>query len=72
MKYLYSYLSSVNITVKEFEDRACVILDNNDGFIPFATNDIMQHYSLSQDCEIEVSLLLAQILERYYTFAKRN
>ena len=72
MKYLYNYLSSLNITVKEFEDNACVILDNNDGFIPSATNDIMHHYSLSKDCEIEVSLLLAKILERYYTFAKRN
>ncbi len=72
MEHLYNYLVAKNITVKEFEDKACVILDNNDGFIPFATNDIMQYYSLSQDCEIEVSLLLAQILERYYTFAKRN
>ena len=70
MKHLYNYLSSKDITVKDFEDKACVILDDNDGFIPFATKDLMQHYSLSSDCEIEVSMLLAQILERYYTFAK--
>ena len=72
MKCLYNYLSSVNITVKEFEDKACIILDNNDGFIPFATKDLMQHYSLSSDCKIEVDMLLAQILERHYTFAKRT
>ena len=70
MKHLYNYLSSKDITVKDFEDKACVILDDNDGFIPFATKELMQHYSLSSDCEIEVSMLLAQILERYYTFAK--
>ena len=72
MKYLYNYLVSKNITVKEFEDKACVILDNNDGFIPFATNGIMLHYSLPSDYKLEVDMLLAKILERYYTFAKRN
>ena len=65
MKHLYNHLVSKNITVKEFEDKACIILDNNDGFIPFATKDLMDHYSFSSDCEIEVSMLLAQILERY-------
>ena len=72
MKHLYNYLTSKNITVKDFEDKASIILDNNDGFIPFATKDLMDHYSLSSDSEIEVSMLLAQILERYYTFAKRD
>lgn len=72
MKHLYSYLSSKNITVKEFEDKACDVLDDNDGFIPFATKELMLHYSLSSDCEIEVGILLARILERNYTFAKRN
>ena len=70
MKHLYNYLSSKNITVKDFEDKACIILDDNDSFIPFATKELMKHYSLSSDCEIEVSMLLAQILARYYTFAK--
>ena len=70
MKHLYNYINSVNITVKEFEDKACIVLDNNDGFIPFATSELMQHYSLSSECEIEVSMFLAEILKRYYTFAK--
>lgn len=72
MKHLYNYLASKNITVKEFEDKACIILDNNEGFIPFATKDLMLHYSLSSDCKLEVDMLLAKILERCYTFAKRN
>lgn len=70
MKHLYSYLASKQITVKEFEDMACIILDRNDRFIPFAVQEIMQHYHLSSDHEIEVSLLLAQILKKYYVFAK--
>lgn len=72
MKHLYNYLASVEITVKDFEDKACIILDNNDGFIPFATKEMMLHYALPSNCEIEASMLLAQILERHYTFAKRN
>lgn len=70
MNHLYNHLASKNVTVKDFEDKASIILDNNDGFIPFATKDLVDHYSLSSECEIEVSMLLAQILERYYTFAK--
>lgn len=70
MKHLHSYLASKNITVKEFEDKACIVLDNNDRFIPFASGELMQHYSLSSDCENEVKMLLAEILKRYYTFAK--
>lgn len=72
MKHLYNHLASKNITVKDFEDKACIVLDSNDGFIPFATNDLMTEYNLSSECEIEVSMLLANILERYYTFAKRS
>ena len=70
MKHLYNYLTSKKITVEDFEDKACIILDNNEGFIPFATSELMQHYSLSSEFEMEVSVLLAQILKRYYTFAK--
>ena len=70
MKHLYGYLASKNITVKDFEDKACIVLDNNDGFIPFAKNDLMTEYNLSSECEIEVSMLLADILKHYYVFAK--
>lgn len=70
MKHLYSHLASKNITFKDFEDKACIILDNNDGFIPFAKNDLMMEYNLSSECEIEVNMLLADILKRYYIFAK--
>lgn len=70
MKHLYSYLASKNITVKDFENKACILLDNNDRFIPFAKNDLMSEYNLPLDCEIEVSMVLADILKHYYTFAK--
>lgn len=71
MKHLYNYLASKNITVKDFEDKACIVLDNNEGFIPFAKNDLMAEYNLSSECTIEVNMLLARLLERYYTFAKK-
>ena len=70
MKHLYNYLASKNITVKDFEDKACIVLENNDGFIPFAKNDLMTEYNLSSECENDVSMLLAEILKCYYTFAK--
>lgn len=70
MKHLYNYLATKNITVKDFEDKAAILLDNNDRFIPFATKDLIAEYNLSSDCEIEVSMVLAEILKRYYTFAK--
>ena len=70
MKHLYSYLASKNITIKDFEDKACILLDNNDGFIPFAKNDLISEYNIPVVCDIEVSMVLAEILKRYYTFAK--
>lgn len=70
MQHLYNHLASKNITIKDFEDKACIVLDNNDHFIPFAKNELMTEYNLSSDCEIEVGLLLADILKRYYTFTK--
>lgn len=70
MKNLYLCLSSKNILVSDFEDKACQILDENDWFIPFALKQIMSEYNLSQDCEIEVSMVLAQLLSKQYTFFK--
>ena len=70
MKHLYNHLAHKNITFKDFEDTACIVLANNDGFIPFAKNDLMTEYNLSSECENEVSMVLAEILKRYYTFAK--
>ena len=72
MKNLYTYLSSKGVTAKEFENKACVILEDNDSFIPFATKELMQYYSIPSNCELEVSMILAKILGRNYTFAKRN
>ena len=71
MKHLYNYLASKNITVSEFENTACEALDNNDWFIPFALQQLMVDYNLSKDCEIELSMVLACMLEKQYTFAKR-
>ena len=70
MNLLYTYLASKNITVKDFEDKAAILLDNNDRFIPFATKDLMAEYNIPSDCEIEVSIVLSEILKRYYTFTK--
>ena len=70
MKNLYNYLATKNITIKDFEDKAAILLDDNDRFIPFAVQDIMAEYNLPSDCEIEVSIVLAETLKRYYTFAK--
>ena len=71
MKHLYNYLASKNILVSEFENTACEALDNNDGFIPFALQQLMSDYNLSKDCEVELSVVLARILEKEYTFAQR-
>lgn len=70
MKNLYTYLSTKGLTVKDFENKACVVLDDNDGFIPFAKDEIMQYYNLTSDFENEVSMVIAQILSKQYTFAK--
>ena len=49
MKNLYNYLATKNITIKDFEAKAAILLDNNDCFIPFAVQDIMVEYNLPSD-----------------------
>ena len=57
--------------MKEFEDNACIVLDANERFIPFATAELMKNHSLPKECEIEVGMVLTDILARYYIIAKR-